>query len=584
MRSRTSVVFHVTKRVGDYTRRKMSSILDAKLDSINTKHRSVLWISGIGWMVVALIAAVLIEIILDINLGLSHAERVVFLVSDLILLAVILAWKIFRPLRRGPDREAWALRLEDAFPEFKTRLIAAVQFSHPMAVAGDSSPILAQEMVRQTESIAQHVEFKSVVSGAVAKKAIGFCVFTMLLALGLYLAFRPGNVSADLLARAFLSDRPLPRKTQISIISDLQKVARGDRVVISAKALGMVPKEGTIELRFADRLQKLPMEASAKRPDVFAYTIENVQDPFQYRVNLGDNRTEWLSIKVVPPPIVSRLECTQIFPAYTKLQPARCTLGDLTILSGSQLEIAAVISKPLMLNDSPEKRFHRLHLINIDPVADVPLKVDSVDDHKVSAIATIPRKTTGFSLQVKDQDGLIIRDPAVYRIDLIPDKEPQIKVTYPDRREELVTKVAMMEIGFDASDDFGLSRVSLKYKIDDGPAKAILLDIAAGNEAQPKLIHQRFAWKISRMAAELPPLMNLEGSTIEYWLEAVDNNDVTGPGIGRSEHLIARVVTEADKRAEILSRLGTSLQDVQKGTTDQELLHRNLGELILEKK
>ena len=66
---------------------------------------------------------------------------------------------------------------------------------------------------------------------------------------------------------------------------------------------------------------------------------------------------------------------------------------------------------------------------------------------------------------------------AVYRVDLVPDKEPSVHITYPERKEELVTRVATLEIGFDAADDFGLAKLSLKYKIDDGPEHAIPLDI-----------------------------------------------------------------------------------------------------------
>ena len=65
-----------------------------------------------------------------------------------------------------------------------------------------------------------------------------------------------------------------------------------------------------------------------------------------------------------------------------------------------------------------------------------------------------------------DTEGMESRDNAVYRVDVIPDKVPVVRLTYPDRKEELITRHATMLIAFDAVDDFEIARIRLKYKID----------------------------------------------------------------------------------------------------------------------
>jgi len=40
-----------------------------------------------------------------------------------------------------------------------------------------------------------------------------------------------------------------------------------------------------------------------------------------------------------------------------------------------------------------------------------------------------------------------------------------VRVTYPDRREELVTRQAVQPIAFEATDDFRISRARLRYRI-----------------------------------------------------------------------------------------------------------------------
>ncbi|MDB6034026.1 MAG: hypothetical protein JWM16_4364, partial [Verrucomicrobiales bacterium] len=56
-----------------------------------------------------------------------------------------------------------------------------------------------------------------------------------------------------------------------------------------------------------------------------------------------------------------------------------------------------------------------------------------------------------------------------------------------------------------------------------------------------------------------------------------------GPGIGRSEHQLAKVVSESEKRADLLNRAGDYLGSINDVATDQEKLNRSLGTIIREK-
>ena len=61
---------------------------------------------------------------------------------------------------------------------------------------------------------------------------------------------------------------------------------------------------------------------------------------------------------------------------------------------------------------------------------------------------------------------------------------------------------------------------------------------------------------------------------------AEDNNDATGPGIGSTEHQMAKVVSEAEKRADLLNRAGDYLGSISDVAADQEKLNRDLGRII----
>jgi hypothetical protein len=94
-------------------------------------------------------------------------------------------------------------------------------------------------------------------------------------------------------------------------------------------------------------------------------------------------------------------------------------------------------------------------------------------------------------------------------------------------------------------------------------------------EDQAQRLRRRYEWKIGAFT----PLLS-EGAVLEYWVEVEDNNNATGPGIGSTEHQLAKVVSEAEKRADLLNRAGDYLGSISDVAADQERLNKNLGLII----
>lgn len=563
----------------------MSQLLLSKISAVRTRHSSVAIATGAATAIAALVAGLTLGMLLDYWLDLPRWIRAAFLAIDVSLLITILVQTILIPIFTGPDDDQIALQVEEANPEFRTRLIASIQLSRPEAIPIGASASLVRAMVMQAESLADRIDFTRVVSTDWLMKISIIAALVLLTGLSSYVYGRRDGVSSDLLARAFLSNTPVPRKTRIDVPQGSFKIGRGDNAILMARARGMIPSGGTIDVMFdSGRRQTFPLEVSPNEKAMFARTLENVQDSFSYRMNLGDSTSAWYQADVLVPPVVTHLECQQVYPAYTKLGTVGRSLGDLSILSGSRLILKVTTNNPIQLDGTNDKPLNAVHLVNPEGVPPVKLTIDPNDPRQLTADVPMPPKTSGFSIWLNDTNGLKSRDPAVYRVDLVPDKDPTVRINYPERKEELVTRIATLEIGFDAADDFGLANLYLKYKIDDGPDQSIPLDIHKPGQPLPRSLHKRYAWAISKLTPRSTTQPTLEGSNIEYWLEAEDNNNVTGPGHGQSEHYSARVVSEAEKRAEILARLGASIQDVQRGVDDQEQLRTTLGDLILERK
>lgn len=544
-----------------------SPVLQGKIDAVRQKHVGVAVGTGAGMALSAFVVLLGTLMLLDWWLDCPWWARAVLLVWLLGATGYLLWRFVIDPVLRQPDDDAVALRVEKAFPQFRSRLISSIQFPRPGVIPAGGAPSLARMTIAETESMAAPLDFTEVVKTGELKKVAGWTF--AVLAIGLFAFMYGGEISRSLLKRAFLSSTPVPRHTRVELVGGNRVVGRGDAVRIDAFARGIVPRAGRLVVKSSGRrTQEYTMDKD--REGRFSRTLDNVQQTFTYIVQLNDGTTKPYRIEVVPRPDIATLECEQIYPAYTHLPPARRPLGDLTLLAGSRLRLNAVATKDVT----------RAVIRFAGTSNDIPMQVDPKNPRQVRGeFAVPPRGLTGFSVELVDTGGMESRDSAVYRVDVLPDRVPKIRINYPDRKEELVTRYAVMDIAFDASDDFRIARARLRYRVGDSEEAEIRnVDLDLGTNAV-KDLKNRYEWRIRDFQ---PPLT--EGTRIEFWLEAEDNNNVTGPGIGVTEHQLARVVSENEKRADLLNRAGDFLGTINDVTGDQEKVNLRLFDIIMEKR
>lgn len=546
-----------------------SPVLQAKLDTVRRRHRRVVAGAGVAKILGAAVLLLAGEMLLDYWLDLSWPARALALTAVSAAACSLAATKIILPLLHQPDDDALALMVEKARGQFHSRLIASVQLTRHNAVPPGAAPTLVRALVAETEELAAPLDFSEVIDLHDLKR---FGVWAALISLiGLIALINGGPDARILLKRAFLSKAPVPRKTRVFVTQGDKVIGRGDSVVIEAKAVGVIPKSGTLTLKsFIRRGQEFVMPPATNAPSQFVLPIENVQQNFDYVVRLNDGSSPTHTIKVLPRPTIMRIECEQEFPAYTGLPRTKRPLGDLTLLAGSRLRFTATASKELKQATA--------HLEGLDQTLAAP--INPARPSQLSCEITVPAKgLTGFALHMVDADGMASRDPAVYHIETVPDKAPTVRMTSPDRKEELVTRQGLLVVGFDAVDDFHITKARLRYKVNDGEnaeVRSVELDLSG---AVAPRVQRRYEWKMSDVAAVLS-----YDTRIEFWMEVEDNNDVTGPGGGASDHQLARIVSDDEKRADLLNRAGDFLGAIGDMAVDQERLNQNLGALILEKR
>ena len=533
-----------------------------KIAAVRTKHLAVEAGSGIASALGLAVLLLAVGMFADWMFDFAWGLRALLLAVDAAVVVSILVRHVFLPIARQPDDDAVALMVERGKPEFRSRLIATLQLTRPGAIAPNSAAALVQALVVETETIAAPVRFTDVVD---AGRCARLCIAAALIAgAGAFVFVQGEDVSRDLLKRAFLSHEvEVPRKTRIASFTGDVKIARGDNITIEALAKGFVPATGKLLMKFASgRTQEFPLDSSAANRARFTRELENVQDSFTYRVVLNDGRSREARVDAIVRPVVANIDCQQVFPAYTKLGTVRRGLGDLTLLAGSRLVLKVTASKEI------SRGVVRL----LGMTNEVPLKVEKSSAEVTAEIPIPSAGLAGFSVHLVDKFDMESKDDAVYRIDVLPDRVPVVRITYPERKEELITQLATVLVGFEAVDDFAVEKVFLRYRIDDGPAQGVEMVL---EDRTQRGVRRRYEWKVGA----LKPLVQ-EGSLIEYWVEAHDNNDVTGPGIGASEHYVAKVVSEAEKRADLMARVGDYIGSIGDVAKDQETLSKRLGDVI----
>src|SRR5262245_54715735 len=276
-----------------------SALLHAKIVALRRKHVSTAALTGMATAIGIGIELLALAMFADWWLDLPWIVRLVLLLAQLLLFGFIVVRFVLIPIVRQPDDEELALMVEKARPEFRSRLIAAIQLTRPQAIAPGISPVLVDAMVEETEALAAPLNFTRIVSTDKLKKLGALAISVLVLGtLGMLFG---GSITWDLLRRSFLSNTPVPRKTHVTVLDGDKIIGRGDNVRLEAYVeRGIIPSHGKVEVRYRGRrAQEFNLEQNRDNRIHFGRTIENVQDSFTYVIFLNDGRSAPHEVKTI---------------------------------------------------------------------------------------------------------------------------------------------------------------------------------------------------------------------------------------------------------------------------------------------
>ena len=501
---------------------------------------------------------------LDLLADLDIQTRSLLLFSIITLTAILTIWSLFSLITKWKNDETLALEIERKNKDFDSRLISSIQFAKRQAAFPENAPMsMIHNMILETKDASKKFNFLKIVNPKALTRAT-LIFFVIVITSSIWLYSEKDNIPI-LVKRALGEQIEIPRDTTIIEEPNISKVGIGDNIQMTFKVKSKKTSELKANLNIeynSGRNVKVSLERTEKEPDTYTGTIEDVPESFSFDAQIDDAKTKTLTVTAIERPTIKNISATQVYPEFTKQSPTNHVPGDFTFFPGSEVTINIESSKEL---DSGNLKF--LGLDN-----QMPLSVNEANKKEGLAKIKIPSQSlSGFSVSLTDSDEMDSKNNAIYKISLLTDLPPEIRITYPKRSEELVTRKATLLIKYEAIDRFGVNSINLKYKREENEIVTIPL---MKEESSKKQISDSYEWNLGSLKTGLS-----EGDQIEYWLEASDQN-ISGLNISSSEKLSLKVVTPEEKRADLLGRTSDALGSVDEATNDQENLNKDLESII----
>lgn len=546
-------------------------VIVRQLNALSARMFQVSITEGLLWAVIAVCSLVLVQGALDWLFDLPLRVRVLFLLADAAILGFLIYRFAVRPWQGRLTPDEAALHAERHWPGLKTSLISAVQ----LARRSDGSPAIVSALLEKMAARVGRMDFRLAVEARHLGRLVKIALLLAVIAGGLIAWFAPK--SFILLRRLALFNEPLPTETIVVAVTKDFAIPTGQTIELTAKASGVLPRSGRVEVTYdGKRPEMVSVSPKASSPEQFSLQIANVQQPFTYRFYLNDGRGEEWRVALLHPPVMEEAGFEATAPAYTELPPTKLTPGSLNLLAGSKLRVAGKSSQPL--------KSAKLVLAGLDK--QVEMKPGGAERREFQAEIDVPKEgLRGLHVELTNEKDIVSQDNTAYGIDIIPDRPPQIEIAegQPDKQNLVATQKP--RVRFDVRDDYKVKQVflcvqsvnSLGEGEEPDPAKAKEIPIDVPKPAAGLAFD--YEWKEPGKAVDWA-----EGLTYTYWIKAVDNNDVTGPGITYSAPRQWSVVSLETKRAELAEQLKKHAESIKDLSGAQENVRKDLGELLKQEK
>lgn len=485
-------------------------ILIQKLDAFIRKYYLNQLLRGLIYSGAVIIAYFLLINLLEHFLFLSTTGRKILFYSFILLVVGIGYRLILLPLlhygRLGNiiSHEQAALIIGKHFREVEDRLLNVLQLKK-LSDAYPEELLLAS--IRQKTEQLRPIPFTAAIDLRQNRRYLKYLLLPVLVLI-IFLLAAPNVIkesSRRLLYNNQVFEKPAPFRFRINnnILRAIQYEDFELQVIVEGEAL---PAE--VYLHADGYAYKM----SKKSSTLFTYTFTHLQQDVDFYLSAHGYQSAGYQLRVIPKPSIAGFEVQLQFPAYIGRQPERLkNIGDLTLPAGTQVTWLL-----------ETKNTRRIDLIF------APSDIVSLHNMLRPEYTRTFRESGHYKIKLFG-DELPEGDSVLYAINIIPDQYPAIFLqTYQDS----LTQHYIYFTG-DISDDYGLSKLLLKYKIlrpgepdTDGDYLFEAVPFPRGSRQTAF----SYYWDLKKINL-------LPGEQLVYFFEVWDNDAVNGSKATRSHAL-----------------------------------------------
>jgi hypothetical protein len=265
--------------------------------------------------------------------------------------------------------------------------------------------------------------------------------------------------------------------------------------------------------------------------------------------------------RLAPTPLVADLKLVYHYPAHMGRPPkaVASSTGHLTAPRGTLARISAVPLAPAAVA-AMVVSWNRAGGAGVRPAERIALARRG--GQLEGALSIVGEGSYRFELRTPER--LTLLDANRHRIDLEPDAAPRA-ILYGPASELEVTARHHLELGYTVEDDYGVARVELCHQLAGAaaPERVVLWRAAAGERRRVAI--GKYDWDLGLL--ELGP-----GARVAYWIEAFDNDTVSGPKLGRSAARVVRIYSADEKHARTLAQQQQLVDEALRILADRLLL------------
>lgn len=481
--------------------------LIAKLDAFIRRYYANQLLRGSLILLICLLFYILTVSVSEYYLYMPAWLRV-SLVSGFALAGTValLVWVIrpaFKMARLGRviSHEQAALIVGRHFPEISDKLLNILQLKKQASEA--VSRELVEASIDQKAAQISVVPITAAVDFSKNKRLLPFLLPLVVLAVVIML-FSPSifiDASERLLQPTKTFEKPAPFTFNVKSLP-LKAIRNADFVLQVSVAGSTLPDDMVLEVGG----EQLKMQSAGKHE--FQYIFRNVTEPVNFRLFAAGFYSQTYSLQVAQKPILKAFRMQLDYPDYTgKQDEERNSLGDMTLPAGTQVRWGFVAEH----TDEASIRFGEGTPLRMPKSA-------TMFGHSARFL-----NDTSYTILLRNNESAIT-DQYRYNVQVIQDQYPIIQLQ--EYRDTVTGKQILLN--GTAGDDYGISRVLFHYEVTDERnqpvvSKSIPLKATAG------------VLTTFQHYFDVQMLGLLPGQKITYYIEAWDNDGVSGSKASRSE-------------------------------------------------